>query len=1318
MSIRSYTSLRRFSECMLTLLLFWGWLPGQAGAQVAPPTVLTSGSVALTTPTGIGGVLQTAVDKFGNWLAVDWVNGALYEYPVGGGAMITLDGPGTLGGIKGYQNPTIAFGANNDLYLSGNFNNCLLRFPWDPAKNTWDGLSSFTTSNQAPSTCGKAPYSFAQYGLSITGTYPGYFQPWGIAVDVHNNLVIAIQNGGNLIFSLNVVGTGINSTPGPGTVIINKLKQRANSLAVDPSGNIFFVEDSGGLKGAYMIPAGATNVASDADPSIVRIDPMLANVTGVATDPSGNIYVSDSSAGVYLVPNPSGVPNVAGAFQLTAQPATGQVGIDAMRGIVYIPNTNNGFSEVELNNVQFGAIAVGKSSSTPVSVLLSFFGTATPHSFAIEQAGATTPEFVAAAAGSCLQSDSTKADLVFNAGTTCTEAVTFSPTAVGNASAKLLMLDKAGAVLATANLQGTGIGSEVQVFPGGAESTIGSGLKAPGQVATDVNGGVYVADAGGAVQFYPKGSTSKTTGVAIGTGISAPSGVAVDGTGDVFIAENGSVVEVPMSLTGLNAAGQVTLKSGLGTNLKLALDSLNDLYITDPDNHRVVELSNMGEVNALHLGSLVETDLTGYQAPSGIAVDPNNNVFIVDGANLYEISAAGLQSTIVNTLNGPTGVAVDASSSVYVSEQGGTLRIPNENGTFNPADQMLLAPDNPSATSVALDASGNVYLANPAAGGVEMVSFDAAFNFGTLTSTSGTASQPFTVVNSGNAPLNITGFAPTADYSASATTCTSAPIAIGTNCSVTILFNPGPGDQGTLTGLVSVTGDEVNVPAGVLGTGVGAGLLGSTTTITVTNATVNGAATAIKVAATSGSQIPTGQVVLSISNSTLTTPITVTGTLVNGTLALNPTQVPAGAYTFTANYMGDRVFGKSSASATVTVAPGAVGLVQPTMAQVQQVLPTYPYILAAGSGANEPYDGSVTQYEYNYQVKVVAADGLPLIGQPVLAKDPKTGVLKQVATNYGSITLQGVPAGSGCIAIPVAADGTATLATDCLTINTTNSSVPNILTPYTITPAYTPVGTGASLGFTNPNYAAFTGTPISFTALRNPMVTISANPSSVAVSSGSSTKVSLTLTSILGYGIAGSGGLLNNYSLPLQLSCDGLPAYATCTFSYPVPDPTDPQSVDVGPAAGTVLSYRGAGAAACTKAQGCVGAGNVVMTITTNVPPTGTTASLRRAQGQTAFAAMFGVGLFGLAFGKRKSLRGRLLLLACLLICGSATVGISGCSTTQLGGSTGTPTPAGTYTVSVTARQVGSQVIAQTPGIVYGNQNQMSLPFTMNVTIQ
>ena len=88
---------------------------------------------------------------------------------------------------------------------------------------------------------------------------------------------------------------------------------------------------------------------------------------------------------------------------------------------------------------------------------------------------------------------------------------------------------------------------------------------------------------------------------------------------------------------------------------------------------------------------------------------------------------------------------------------------------------------------------------------------------------------------------------------------------------------------------------------------------------------------------------------------------------------------------------------------------------------------------------------------------------------------------------------------------------------------------------------------------------------------------------------------------MLGYGIAGQNALLNNYSLPVQLACDGLPAYATCTFVYSNPDPSDANSVHVGPAPGTVLSVGGV-TGPCTVAQGCSGPVPVTMTITTNVP--------------------------------------------------------------------------------------------------------------------
>lgn len=1295
MSTKSFTSLRRFSGYALTPLIFCMASTAAARAQSTTPIVTASYATSLAPPSGgISKVYQTALDSFGDLLVEDWGNGALYEYPANGGAVITLLPNGSLGS---YSNPGIAIGAANDLYLEGNYNNCLDRFPYDPATKSWDGLSTISAANgfnsQAPCPNGKGgnytatpPYGFSEGGNP--GVSPYYFQPWALAIDPNNNVVVTAQNSGNFIFTMPVNGTGVTSTAGSAASLnLVASAARAQSVAEDKFGNIYFVEETdqkGALPGVLMVPAGSTNVASDA--GLTRVDPNLPAVTGVTVDAAGNLYISDSSKGVFMVPNPSGTPQTSSAVLLTPTPAYGQASIDWKRDILYVPGYNASGAQVieavTFSSAELGAAATASTTPATTSVLFGFNGAATPGSFVIQEAGAATPDFTIAKTGTCVAGTAQAAQ------SSCTVSVQLTPHAAGSVSAKLLMLDASGNVLSSINLHGTGTGSSVQVLPG-AENMIGAGLKTPSQIAADPGKNVYVADAGlGAVEMYPKGSGASTAGTAVGTGLKAPTGVAADGGGDVFIADSGSVIEVPQGSKGLNAAGQVTVKSGLGSNLKLAVDGTGNLFIANPDNHQVIKLASVG--GTFNLYSQIETDFGGFSAPSALAVDPNGNLYVADGSNLYEITPAGVQSTLLSGWTGATGLAVDPSGAVYATASGHTVRIPNEGGTLNVADQTMIAGDDSSPTSVALDPAGDIYITNAGAGNIEMIGSSASVNFGTLSTTSATASQDFTILNDGNATLNISGFSGTADYSETATTC-GATLAVNSTCSVTVTFSPGPGDQGTLTGAVLVTGDEANVPSGINAVGVGAALGASSTTLAVANPTVDGAPASVTVAPTSGKgTAPSGTVTLTITGTSLTSPVVVTGTLdASGKATLAPPQLAAGAYSYAVSYGGDRAYGKSSASQSVTVAPGPVNLIQPTMAQVQQNNPAYPYVLATGPGAAEPYDGSIVPYEYTYPVQVVATDGVPLIGQPVY--DSKG---KLVAMNYGSVTFQGA-SGASCAPVAVASDGTAPFSTTCFTIDTSNNAIPDLMTTYTVTPVYNPAGTGGSAGYTNPNYTSVTGSSISFTALRNPVVQISSNPSTLTVSAGSTTTATLTLSSLLGYGVAGKGALLNNYSLPVQLACDGLPAYASCSFSYPTPDPSDPQSVDVTPTA----------------------PGKVIMTINTNVVPP-TVASLRRSPGSTAFAAMFGLGLVGFAFGKKRSLRSGLLTLGCLIVCAGVVAGISGCSTTQLGVTKNTPTPSGTYNVVVTAKQVGSQAISASPGIVYGSGNQMSLPFTVKVTVQ
>jgi hypothetical protein len=223
------------------------------------------------------------------------------------------------------------------------------------------------------------------------------------------------------------------------------------------------------------------------------------------------------------------------------------------------------------------------------------------------------------------------------------------------------------------------------------------------------------------------------------------------------------------------------------------------------------------------------------------------------------------------------------------------------------------------------------------------------------------------------------------------------------------------------------------------------------------------------------------------------------------------------------------------------------------------------------------------------------------------------------------------------------------------------------------------------------------------------------------------------------------------------LQCQGLPAYASCSFTYPAPNPLDPQSVaypvgalaapydtvafpafggllcqnstaaapaycaiDIGPPPGFVVGKTGK--APCNAGDGCLGPGTVIMTITTSVP-VGTVSGLKTNRGGIAFASIFGLGLLGLTFRRKVTRFRNLSTIACALLWSGILIGITACSTTTLGTAMTGVTPSGSYWVTVTASQAGTLVI---PPLIYndfkatlnvGDGNQMSLPYTVNVTV-
>ncbi len=1399
MATSSFTALRRLAGFAIALMLFSLCLSEVAAGQGTVPLVTATSAVGLSHPTGFGQIYQTAIDSFGDWWVIDTGNAALYEFPAGGGAAILVGG---IGGLSGNQNLGIAIDPNNNIYLEGDWNNALLMFPYNAAAGNWTGLTDgastdLSAANPTTDICtnsgtGNEPNCWAQYsipdltGSGIIGNY-GYFQPWGIAIGNNGNLIVANHGGNNGedIQSLQVTGAWSNPTvAGWNWVPLLGMTQWADSVAQDPESNVYLVEDytqSSYLPGVLEIPGTATNgqyqetgsgsTAVYGDATLARVDPNLPSVTGVITDAAGNLYVSDSQQGVYMIPNSAGTPQTSSAVLLTSVPARGEVALDMVHNVMYVPTTQtqtNGQADVAkigFGYAELGSSAVGTTGSVGTNVVFGFNGSATPQNFKIVEDGVSTPDF-SITGGTCTTGTA------YNAGSGCLQTISFTPASVGSLSAKLVMLDKSNNILASMVLHGTGMGSNIQVSPA-ADSTIGASnsLVNPSQVAVDASGHVYVADAGlGKVLMYPAGYSNP---ISIGTGLSSPTGVAVDGTGDVFIADSslGEVFEIPytppeataldcvVTTNCLHAQGQTTLVTGLGAGLNLAVDGVNNLYVADPYNHRVVKISNVSAFTTSNLGQS-ETFLTaGLTSPSYVAVDASGNLYVADGNNLFELTGGtGAPATLLSNLSGATGLAVDPSGAIYIAESGGVSRIPFTSGALAPNNVATITPSTlTNPMSVALDRKGNAYVADGTGLNVNVVSFDGAVPLPQPASLTGSTTATATIVNAGNSNLSVTGYTSSNadDFTAADVTCESSAVAAGGTCQALITFDPGPGQQGPLSGEIGVTSNAVNSPILIDATGDGLALSNSTTALSVaSSAQVINTPVTVTVTAASGTGTPTGQVTLSYPSWTVSqvagagviNPVTdtVTATLnASGQYTFDLAPVLAGTGNFTISYQGDRVFGTSTQTITGNVAKSAItGLALPVFPDPSDI--DLPFVIASTGNGTTPYDGSAQPYQYLFQVNVNTAAGVPTgtltIMDNVTSCPPGTsttglGAADCILAGYtapGGYSGVACPdeAGAGVLNIsPTAATSAgAGFPTSCLWFVPQDVTYSPVMFTHYLSPVYS--GDANFLGLTG-------STSTLFQSVRGPIVQITQTSNSasqtvaptITLQAGTAASMNLTLTSMLGWGISGLNAQLNATNLPVSLACDNLPPRTQCSFYYPTPDANVPTATDINCPSGATTTELANGSVSCTPAQ-------VTVTFYTNVSA-GTTTSQNARDTSVTLAAIFGFGMIGLFFRRRDFQKSRMFLMVFLMVvAGGLAMSITACNTTTLTSGATLATPSGNYQVTITANEVGT-LCSSSPGgagdncivpgsgsttdngiLVYGSGNQVSLPFYVNVQVQ
>ncbi len=568
-----------------------------------------------------------------------------------------------------------------------------------------------------------------------TGIQASFDEPSGVAVDGSGNVYVAdtvnckIRKTSPSGIVTTLAGNGdYGALDGAGTAASFWTPY---GVAVDASGNVY-VADSGNQRIRKVSPSGAvTTLAGSGEYG--SMDGMgtaasFLNPTGVAVDAAGNVFVADSGNNKIRKVNPAGVVvTLAGHTNSGANDGTGTgasffdptgVAVDAAGDVFVADSGNNEIRKISPSGVvttlaghtSSGAndgTGTGASFSSPTGVAVDAAGNV----FVADSFNSKVREVSSAGVVTTL-AGSGKYGLVDGMGT----AASFErPAGVAvDASGSIFVGDSAANEIR--RVSATGV---VKTWAGGviAGSVDGSGVvaafNAPGDVAVDASGNVYVADCSNNTirKVSPAGfvttlAGSASPGSANGTGTTAsfnnPTGLAVDASGNIYVTDtNNNMIRkidpagVVTTLAGSGSAGSA---DDTGTRASFnwptgpAVDAAGNVYVADQGNNKIRKVSPAGVVTTLAgSGSQGWADGAGTEAsfygPAGVAVDSSGNVYEADAGNceIRKISPTGMVSTLAGnpnyggwtdgsgayaSFNGPAGVALDVFGNVYVADSG------------------------------------------------------------------------------------------------------------------------------------------------------------------------------------------------------------------------------------------------------------------------------------------------------------------------------------------------------------------------------------------------------------------------------------------------------------------------------------------------------------------------------------------------------------------------------------------------------------------------------------------------------------------------
>ncbi len=665
------------------------------------------------------------------------------------------------------------------------------------------------------------------YGTNIPATSASLF-PSSVTIDIGGNLYIA-DSTNDLVRKVTpaglmttVAGTGVVGYNGDNIPAVSANLDRPNGVAVDKAGNLYISDPLNG-RIRMVTPAGViTTVTGNGvlgynGDNVPATSANLNQAHGIAVDDAGHIYIADIGNDRIRKVQTSAIN-----FGSTN---VGQVGATLPVGFTF--NTN----------LQIGSVAVLTQGASGKDYQAATSTTCTASSYSSGSSCTVNVTFSPLAPGLrngavVLYDTSTPANAlatVYLYGTGTGPQIGFGP----------------GVITSVA-------GDGTQGYSGDGGQAISAELAGPTGIVTDGMGNLYFSDSGNSLvrMISPSGTITTVAGMisggaglpcsgtdSLGNGCPAtqvslnPQGLAIDGAGNLYIAANQVYQMTPggilYHLAGTSGPGSCTPSSQTtcpATSVQLyaegvAADVQGNVFIADMTDNQVYKITPAGVLSVFAgTGALGYSGDGGPAAsaqlygPSALAIDPLGNIYIADQLNnVVRMVAAGTGtiSTVAGNgvaglsgdggpavsaeLSWPTDIKIDAAGSlVIVDKRNGLIRKVAPGGNIS----TLANVGSYLVQNLALDSLANLYVTDPASNVIRKIDFadPPVLSFPSTSVGSVSAAQNVAIENSGNAPLNVSQIAISANFSLGGTntSCVSSGqlLPAGSNCILGLEFAP------------------------------------------------------------------------------------------------------------------------------------------------------------------------------------------------------------------------------------------------------------------------------------------------------------------------------------------------------------------------------------------------------------------------------------------------------------------------------------------------------------------------------------------------